>query len=58
MRGMLYCNAVEDTYQAGQHCEHSVEIHLTFMIETFELLLKSCTKFHLLFMNIQYVTAC
>ena len=32
--------------------------HLTFMIETFELLMKSCEKFDLLFVNIQYATAC
>jgi len=32
--------------------------HLTFMIETFEQLLKSCEKFYLLFINIQYATAC
>jgi len=32
---------------------------MTFMIETFELLLKSCeTKFDLLFVNIQCATAC
>jgi len=32
--------------------------HLTLMIETFELLIKSCAKFYLLFVNIQYATAC
>jgi len=32
--------------------------HLIFMIETFELLMKSCEKFDLLFMHIQYATAC
>ena len=32
--------------------------HLTLMIETFKLLMKSCAKFYLLFMNIQSVTAC
>jgi len=32
--------------------------HLTFMIETFELLMKSCEKFDLSFMHIQCVTAC
>jgi len=31
--------------------------HLTFMIETFELLMKSCEKFDLLFMHIQCATA-
>ena len=31
--------------------------HLTFMTETFELLMKSCAKFDLSFMNIQCVTA-
>jgi len=28
------------------------------MIETFELLMKSCAKFDLLFVNIQCATAC
>jgi len=28
------------------------------MTETFELLMKSCTKFDLLLVNIQYATAC
>jgi len=32
--------------------------HLTFMIKTFELLMKSCEKFYLLFMHIQCATAC
>jgi len=32
--------------------------HLTLMIETFELLMKSCAKFDLLFVNIQCATAC
>jgi len=32
--------------------------HLTFVIETFELLMNSCAKFDLLFVNIQCVTAC
>ena len=32
--------------------------HLTLMIETFELLIKSCTKFDLLFVNIHCATAC
>ena len=32
--------------------------HLTLMTETFELLMKSCTKFDLLLVNIQYATAC
>jgi len=32
--------------------------HLTFMIETFELLIKSCEKFDLLFVHIQCATAC
>jgi len=32
--------------------------HLTFMIETFEPLMKSCEKFDLLFMHIQCATAC
>jgi len=32
--------------------------HLTFMIETFQLLMKSCEKFDLLFMHIQCATAC
>ena len=32
--------------------------HLTFIIVTFELLVKSCEKFDLLFMHIQYATAC
>jgi len=31
--------------------------HVTFMIETFELLIKSCEKFDLLFVNIQCATA-
>jgi len=31
--------------------------HLTFITETFELLMKSCEKFDLLFVNIQCVTA-
>jgi len=31
--------------------------HLTFMIETFELSLKSCENFDLLFVNIQCATA-
>jgi len=31
--------------------------HLTLMIETFELLIKSCVKFDLLFVNIQCATA-
>ena len=30
--------------------------HLTLMIETFELLIKSCAKFELLFVNIQCAT--
>jgi len=32
--------------------------HMTFKIETFELLMKSCEKFDLLFMHIQCATAC
>jgi len=32
--------------------------HLTFMIETFELLMKSCKKIDLLFMHIQCAFAC
>jgi len=32
--------------------------HLTFMIETFELLMKSCAKFDFLFIHIQCTTAC
>jgi len=32
--------------------------HLIFMIETFELLMKSCEKLYLLFMHIQCATAC
>ena len=32
--------------------------HRTLMIETFELLIKSCTKFDLLFVNIHCATAC
>jgi len=32
--------------------------HLTFMIETFELLMKSSEKYDLLFMHIQCATAC
>jgi len=32
--------------------------HLTFMIETFELLMKSCEKFDLLFVHILRATAC
>ena len=32
--------------------------HLIFMIKTFELLMKSCKKFDLLFMHIQCATAC
>jgi len=32
--------------------------HLTLMIETFEVLIKSCAKFDLLFVNIQCATAC
>jgi len=32
--------------------------HLTVMIETFELLMKSCEKFNFLFVNIQCATAC
>jgi len=32
--------------------------HLTLMIETFELLMKSCAKFDILFVNIQCATAC
>jgi len=32
--------------------------HLTFMIETFLLLMKSCEKFDLLFMHVQCATAC
>ena len=32
--------------------------HLTVMIETFELLMKSCEKFIFLFVNIQCATAC
>jgi len=31
--------------------------HLTFMIETFKLLKKSCTKFDMPFVNIQCTTA-
>jgi len=33
-------------------------IHPTLMIETFELLIKSCAEFDLLLVNIQCVTAC
>jgi len=32
--------------------------HLTFMIKTFELLMKSCEKFDLLFVHIPCATAC
>jgi len=32
--------------------------NLTFMIETFELVMKICEKFALLFMRIQCATAC
>jgi len=32
--------------------------HLTFMMETFELLMKSCEKFDLLFVNIRCAPAC
>jgi len=32
--------------------------HLTFMIETSELLMESCEKFDLLSMHIQCATAC
>jgi len=32
--------------------------HLTLMIETFKLPTKSCAKFDLLFLNIQWATAC
>jgi len=32
--------------------------HLTVMIETFELLMKSCEKFNFLLVNIQCATAC
>jgi len=32
--------------------------HLTVMIETFELLIKSCKKINFLFVNIQCATAC
>jgi len=32
--------------------------HLTLMIETFELLIKSCAKFDLLFVNTHCATAC
>jgi len=32
--------------------------HLTVMIETFELLMKSCEKFNVLFVNIQCAAAC
>ena len=32
--------------------------HVTFMIDTFELLLKSCAKCDLLIVNIQCATAC
>jgi len=32
--------------------------HLTLMIETFELLMKSCAKSELLFVDIQCATAC
>jgi len=31
--------------------------HLIFLIETFELLMKSCEKFDLLFVNIKHATA-
>jgi len=31
---------------------------LTFIIETFEVLMKSCAKFDLLFVNVQCATAC
>jgi len=31
--------------------------HLTIMMETFELLMKSCDKFNFLFVNIQRATA-
>ena len=33
-------------------------MQLTFITETFEPLVKSCAKFALLFVNIQYITAC
>jgi len=32
--------------------------HLTFMIKTFELLMKSCETFDLLFVHIPFATAC
>jgi len=32
--------------------------HVTFMIETFEVLMKSCEKFDLLFMHIHCATVC
>jgi len=32
--------------------------HLTLVIETSKMVIKSCAKFYFLFMNIQYATAC
>jgi len=46
------------------HCEHCLNRenislrYLTFMIETFEHLMKSCAKFDMLFVNIQCATEC
>ena len=37
---------------------HSLSLQLIFMIETFELLLKSCEQCDLLFVHIQCATAC
>jgi len=40
-------------------CKYRVSYgHVTFMIKTFELLMKSCKKFDLLFVHIPCTTAC
>ena len=40
-------------------CKYRVSYrHLTFIIETSEVLMKSCEKFDLLFVHIQCATAC
>jgi len=47
-----------DTYIVNALFKYKVSYwHLTFMTETFELSLKSCEKFDLLFVNIQCATA-
>jgi len=48
---LLGTDIVNSLFKYGMHYRH-----LTFIIETFELLMKSCEKFDLLFKHIQCAT--